>query len=266
MRFWELDHLLPIASDAGQLLLLGILISRRLYRTFPVFSGFVLWQLGSDMLVYAALLSQPQHSYLAEHYVQMSYLLIAVNYLFEFAILLEIASNVLHPAKKAVSRGVFYFLLGGMLAAVAACLFVAAHVNVAPFFSLRFFMVINTAAAILCVLTFLLITGFSRILGLGWKNHVLQLTTGLAFYSVIELVVELMQSQLQAGPSYLSQYHMWSQIEVLGYLCTLSFWCYAFLKKEAPRKEFSPQMAKILVSLSSGAKRQHAVLARSRDD
>src|SRR6185437_14851170 len=114
--------------------------------------------------------------------------------------------------------------------------------------------------------TFLLIAGFSQILGLSWKNHVLQLSTGLAFYSLVQLSVELIQSQLHAGSSYAIQYQMWSQIGVIGYLCTLSFWCYAFLKKEAPRKEFSPQMAKILVSLSGGAKRQHAVLARSRDD
>lgn len=266
MRIWDLANLLLMASDAGQLLLLGILIYKRLYRIFPVFSGFILWQLASDLLLYAALITQPQHSYLALHYVQLYYLEIAVTYLFEFAVLLEIASNVLHPAKRSVSRGALYALVGGMVAIGFGCFFVAAHMNAAPFFSLRVFLVINTTCAILCVVMFLLIAGFSQILGLNWKNHVLQLTTGLAFYSLVELAVELVQSQLQAGASYAALYQMWSRFEVIGYLCTLSFWCYAFLKKEAPRKEFSPQMAQFLVSLSGGAKRQHAVLARSRDD
>lgn len=264
MHIWDLSHLLPLASDTGQVLLLLILISRRLYRVFPIFTSFVMWELASDALAYAALAAQ--QGYLGRHYVQMYYLLVTINYLFEFIVLLEIASNVLQPAKQAVPRGFRYLLLGIMLVIGLVCFWLAVWINPTPFANMRYFLVLNTAAAILCVVTFVLISGFSQILGLSWKNHVLQLTTGLAFYSVVELVVELVQSQLRAGPDYLAQYQFWGQIEVIGYLCTLSFWCYAFLKKEAPRKEFSPQMAQVLVLLSGGAKRQHAVLARSRDD
>lgn len=266
MEIWNLGHLLPLLSDAGQLALLLILVSRRLYRAFPVFFGFVLWELISDVLIYYAVATQPQHSYLSAHYIQMYYMLISVSYLFEFAILLEIASSVLQPAKKTVSRKGFYFLLGALLTIGIACFWLAVWINPTPFANMRFFLVMNTTAAILCVITFALIAGFSQLLGLSWKNHILQLATGLAFFSILELVVELMQSQLQAGASYIGQYRMWSQVEAMGYLCTLSFWCYAFLKKEAPRKEFSPQMAHVLVLLSGDAKRQHAVLARSRDD
>lgn len=266
MEIWNPSHILPLLSDVGQLALLLILVLRRLYRAFPVFFGFVMWELTSDVLMYYAVATQPQHSYLSEHYVQTYYMLIGVTYLFEFAVLLEIASNVLQPARKTVSRKGFYFLLGVLLALGVACFWLAVWINPTPFANMRFFLVMNTTAAILCVITFVLIAGFSQLLGLSWKNHILQLATGLAFFSLLELIVELMQSQLRAGPSYIGQYQMWSQVEVIGYLCTLSFWCYAFLKKEAPRKEFSPQMAQVLVMLSGGAKRQHAVLARSRDD
>jgi hypothetical protein len=117
----------------------------------------------------------------------------------------------------------------------------------------------------LCIVIFLLIASFSQVLGLSWKNHVLQLATGFAFYSIVELVMELMQSQLHAGPGYASSFRFWGRVEIVGYVGTVFFWCYAFLKKEAPRKEFSPQMQKILVQLSGNAKRQTAVLARSRE-
>jgi hypothetical protein len=117
----------------------------------------------------------------------------------------------------------------------------------------------------MCLITFILVASFSQVLGLSWRNHVLQLATGLAFYSIMELTMEIMQSQLRAGPSYDRNYQFWSHFRVFGYVGTVFFWCYAFLKKEAPRKEFSPQMQKILVQLSGSAKRQTAVLARSRE-
>lgn len=259
----DLDKFVWIISDVGKALLLSIILWRRLYRTFPVFLAYVSWDLISDFLF--SLILSVNHGYLIQHYAQIYYSANIILYLLEFGVLLEIAANVLHPAKRVFPRGVLYFLLGSILAIGAGSFVLAAWVNLTPFKSLRVFLVMNTTAAILCLITFLLIAGFSQVLGLSWKNHVLQLATGLAFFSLVELVMELMQSQLHAGPSYASQYQFWSQFEVIGYLCTLSFWCYAFVKKEAPRQEFSPQMQKILVLLSGGAKRQRAVLARSRE-
>lgn len=264
MNASDLGKLVWIVSDAGKVLLLYIILRKQLYRTFRLFFGYVLWDLISDVVLYLTLAAPD--GYLGHHYAPIYYTANIILYLLEFGVLLEVASVVLQPAKRVFPRGTLYFVSGAMLILGVISFMLAIWVNPTPFANFRFFLVLNTAAAILCLITFLLIAGFSQILGLSWKNHVLQLATGLAFFSVVELTMELMQSQLHPGPSYLSQYRMWGQIEVIGYLCTLSFWCYAFLKKEAPRKEFSPQMAKILVSLSSGAKRQHAVLARSRDD
>lgn len=260
----DLSKFVWIVSDLGKGLLLLILLWRRLYRAFPVFFAYVSWDLISDLLLYGAL--SASQSYVGRHYTQLYYSANIILYLLEFGVLLEIAAIVLRPAKRVFPRGGLYFVSGAMLVLGIISFMLAAWVNPTPFANLRVFLVLNTTAAILCLVTFLLIAGFSQLLGLNWKNHVLQLSSGLAFFSVVELAMELMQSQLRPGPSYMAQYQMWGQIEVLGYLCTLSFWCYAFLKKEAPRKEFSPQMTQILVSLSGGAKRQHAVLARSRDD
>lgn len=259
----DIDKFVWIASDLGKALLISIILWRRLHRTFPVFVAYLAWDLISDLLI--ILMLTVNHGYLIHHYAQLYYSGNIVLYLLEFCVLLEIAGNVLRPATRVISRRLFYSLLVVMLAIGIASFSLAAWVNPTPFASVRVLVVINTTAAILCLITFLLIAGFSQVLGLSWKNHVLQLATGLAFFSLVELVMELMQSQLHAGPSYLSQYEMWGRFEVIGYLLTLAFWCYAFVKKEAPRKEFSPQMTKILVSLSGSAKRQRAVLAHTRD-
>jgi hypothetical protein len=263
MRVSDINNIFWVAGVAGDLLLLGILFSRRLYRMFPVFSIFVLWDLISDPLLLLVL--SADHGVFRHYYSQAYYSFSILEYLLGLGILLEIAANVVRPVQRSFPKGILYSLLGTMLAVGIGSFLVAAHVNAATLATPRTFIVMDTTVAILRLVTFLLIAGFSQVLGLNWKSHVLQLATGLAFYSLVMLMGELAQSQLRAGPYYSAQYTYWSHVEVGGYLCTLFFWCYAFAKKEAPRKEFSPQMAKILVSLSGSTKRQRSALARSRD-
>jgi hypothetical protein len=152
-----------------------------------------------------------------------------------------------------------------MLLIATVGVFVAAHLNASTLADPRSFMVIDTTMAILRLATFVLIAGFSQVLGLNWKNHVLQLTSGLAFYAVVTLIVDFAESHLRASPSYVSSFIALDHLRIGGYLCALYFWCYAFVTKEAPRREFSPQMTRFLVSMSSTAQRQRAVLARTRD-
>jgi hypothetical protein len=263
MHVSGLDKIFWTLSVVGNILLLGTLISRRLYRMFPVFSAFILWETLSGFLLFLVLAAH--HGSFRPYYFQAYYASAILEYALELGVLFEITATVLHPAKQSLSKGIFYSLLGAMLIIGIGSFFLAAHMNAVTLTNHRTIIVMDTTMAILRLVTFLLIAGFSQVLGLNWKNYVLQLATGLAFYSLVMLTGELAQSQLHAGPSYYAKYHVWSQIEVVGYLCTLYFWCYAFVKKEAPRKEFSPQMTKILVSLSGSTKRQRAVLARTRD-
>lgn len=263
MHIPEMDKLLWLMSDIAQILLLAILFLRRLQRVFPVLSAFLVWQLVSDLLLFIAL--HRNFQFYSHHFLQLYYVFGIFSYLLEMAILLEIAAHVLSPARKLLPVWILYGLMAIMLVFALCSFSIAAWLNPKPFAGLRTFLVLDTSAAIMCLVTFLVIAGFSQILGLSWKNHVLQLATGLAFFSLVSLVVELAQSELTRGPLYAARFQIWSQIQVAGYLCTLYFWCYAFLKKEAPRKEFSPQMAKFLVSISGTAQRQRAVLARTRD-
>ncbi len=263
MHTWAVDDFLWIIGDTGKVVLLAILLGRRLYRTFPIFVSYVLWDLISDLFVIWVQLSN--HGFFSRHYAVVYYSASIITYLLVTAALLEIAANVLRPAAMVFSRRMLYVLLTVILAVSCCSFFLAKWINPAPFLGLRVFLVISTIATLLSLITFVMIAGFSQILGLTWKNHVLQSTTGLAFYSVVSLLTILMLSRLRAGASYAAQYRFWTRFQVVGYFCTLSFWCYAFLKQEAPRKEFSPQMQKILVQLSGSAKRQTAVLARSRE-
>jgi hypothetical protein len=257
MQASYLDDVLWAAGATGELLLLGILIGRRIYRTFPIFCIWIAF----------VLLLEPTFYWLLNHasartYYQTFFALNFPQYLLEACVLLEVASTVLQPVRKSLPKGVLFFVAILMVAIGTVGFLVAAHLNAATLAHTRSFVVLNTAMAILRLVTFLLIAAFSQVLGLGWKNHVLQLASGLAFYSAVTLIVELAHSHLRAGPSYASDYYMLAHFRVLGYLCALYYWCFCFARQEAPRKEFNSKMSDFLVSMSGMAKQQQSVVAR----
>ncbi len=260
MHLSAVDTSLWLAGVAGEALLVGVLLWRRSYRAFPVFFTWILF----------ILLLEPTFYWLVRHlstsnYSRIFFALSFPQYLLEAGVLVEIAKEVFVPIKKSLPRRTLLFFIAGMALIAGIAFWGAAYLNGATLADPRAFIVVSTTMAILRLATFLTIAGFSQLLGLTWKNHVMQLTSGLAFYAVVTLLVELAHSRLREGPNYIGSFVALDHLRIGGYLCTLYFWCYAFAKKEAPRKEFSPQMAKILVSLSGSAKRQQAVLARTRD-
>jgi len=264
MHFTSIDDYLWACGTCGELLLLVILIFRSSYRSFPIFTSYIAWLTISDPLLMLVLSSQ--HGVAGQLYYRASFAFNLIQYSIEILVLFEIASVVFKPVFQGVDNRQSLLLGIAIVSAIGITAFLlTADINSATLAHPRTYIVVNTSMAILRLAVFILIAGFSQLLGLSWKNHVLQLTSGLAFYAAVTLLVELGHSHLRAGPNYARDYYALDHLRIGGYLCALYFWCYAFAKKEAPRKEFSPQMAKFLVSISGSAKRQRSVLARTRD-
>ncbi|MBT9333365.1 hypothetical protein [Paracidobacterium acidisoli] len=251
MNFSDLDSVLGVLNAAAKIALLAVLIWRRLYRPFPVFTALILWDTLTDPFLLWIIRA---HNAL---YAQSYFMVLSVDYLLEIAVLAEIAFSVLRPPKKkSLPKGVLYALAVIVIAVGLAAFFFATHANAATFTHPRTVFVVDSSVAILRLVTFLAIAGFAQVLGLGWKHHVLQMASGFAFYAAVDLIVTSLQNRLHAGPDYAARYHSLSQFLLAGYLCSMYFWCFTFVQKEAPRKEFSPQMAQFLVSISGGDKRQ----------
>jgi len=263
MHLSSIDDIFWALGNVGELLLLVILIFRRRYKIFPIFTAYIVWLAISDPLLVAVIASRHDHG--GHLYYRTYFVFNIIQYILELSVLFEIASAVLRPATRVMSRNIVLILAFIMAVVAVVAFLITADINSATLSHPRTYFVVNTTMAILCLVAFLLIAGFSQLLGLSWKNYVLQLTSGLAFYAVVTLVAELGHSRLRRGPLYAHEFYALDRLRVAGYLCALYFWCYAFAKKEAPRKEFSPQMAKILVSISGSTKRQRAVIARTRD-
>ncbi len=56
---------------------------------------------------------------------------------------------------------------------------------------------LDLMVGLLRMLIFAVTAGFAQLLGIGWRNKVLQLATGLSFYSAVDLIVSLVAALLR---------------------------------------------------------------------
>jgi hypothetical protein len=241
----DIDSSLWIMGYGAGGVLVAVLFMRGLHRVFPIFTGYLIFALLTDPLLYWVHAQEPQL------YFNAYFALNVGDYLFQLALLLEIGANVIGPVKRSLPAGILWVLPALLIAAAAIALVFSLHST--PHFLSRpyaLFVRLNLGMAMLRLAIFAAIGLFAQMLGIGWKNHVLQLATGLAFYSAVSLVIATLHSSM----GLTNQFHPLDQIQVASYLGTLAFWVWSFVREEAPRKEFSPQMQNFLVSIAGSTR------------
>ena len=253
MHLSHLDEVLWVASALGQASLLTILLFRRIYRLFPILTAFIAYSIASDPLL---LLASTHVS--AENYFRLFLVDSFAQNLFQLGILFEVATSVLRPVQRSLPKSsviVFALMLfGGTL----ITFLLSARSNPQQLRLLGdWFLRISFFSAILRLVIFSAITFFSQMLGINWRNHVLQLATGFAFYAGVTLVIEMAHRFLGV-----KNFHALEQTRIAAWIFTIGYWSYCLLRQEAPRKEFSPQMANFLVSISGVARRNKAAVLR----
>jgi hypothetical protein len=259
MQLSDIDSALWFVSALGEFLLLLILIYRGIYRTFPVFFGWVC----------VVVLLEPTFYWLLYHlsataYAKVFFALSFPQFLLEAAVLVELAASVFRPVKRSLPGWLPLSLAIVMVAIGGIAFLVATHLNDATVSHPRTFLVMSATMAILRLVTFLCIAAVSQLLSLGWRNQALVLASGFAFYAAVSLIVEIAHSHLRAGPDYSRQFFELDHFRVAGYLCALYYWCISFARKEAPKKEFNSKMSELLVSIGGTTKRQQSIVARKQ--
>jgi len=96
------------------------------------------------------------------------------------------------------------------------------------------------------------------LLSIGWRDRELQVATGLGFYSIASLAVQVAQSHQGMG-----QYSDLNRIVVASYVCSLLYWVFSFATKEAERRDFTPQMQNFLLAVAGAARTSRSVLTES---
>jgi uncharacterized membrane protein len=244
MGLTQIDVALLACGGAGHLLLLYLLLRRRLYKTFPMFTAYIFYSLISDLLFLIVFRHVSPGTYFVAYFANS-----VPEFLLQLGILIEVARNVLNPVKRSLPKASLWVFAAMLVSGTVLALLLSAESKPSELTRWsQYFVQINFSFAILRLVIFSAIAAFSQMLGIGWKNHVLQIATGFASYSIIILLVELLHHFTGVADSY--RYHLHEQIRSLGWCMALGYWSYVLAKKEVPRREFSPKMASFLLSIA----------------
>jgi hypothetical protein len=255
-----MDNALWFAGMVGEAAVLGLLIYRRVWRTLPVFCAYVAWGLLSDTGGYAvqrSLAGRSTHAYLII-YTVMS----AVDSTLQIAVLIELAWSILRPVQASLSRWALV-AVGLLIVAVGAAVWPFAGIHGLANLSSawRNLVHLQQTTSILRVLFFLGLAGCSQLLSIGWRDRELQVASGLGFYSIVSLGVDVWRSHQGMG----QQYNHLNQMLAATYVCSLLYWVFSFTQKEAERREFTPQMQSFLLAVAGTARSTRISLSDDRD-
>jgi hypothetical protein len=181
--------------------------------------------------------------------------LLPLQYLLELGVLLEIAWNVLRPVHISLPQGSVRLFIGAVALALLCGTLLAWHLDKTGNKVQDFRGPLDLTVGLLRMLIFAATAGFAQLLGIGWKNKVLQLATALSFYSAVDLVVSLVE-RYAGGSTNLEH------IRGVAFTLELGFLVWAFTTKDVRRREFSPQMEQFLVTLAGRAKHARTALVR----
>src|SRR5882757_1071726 len=256
MQLVTVDGVLETVTLVAQAAIAYLMIKRRSSRDYPILLTYMFFNLAIDPLAW---LLQHTGIYLKFYFTGQ-----VLDYLLQLLIILEIGRNVLRPSKRSLPFRLWPIVTGGILVcAIVAATFSPSTPSGSDTAGL---LRVTLGLAILKLLLFAGMAGFAQFLGIGWKSRVLQLASGLAFYGAVSLLVQLSSSHLPStGPAYSAHLVRFAQIQWGAYSVTLISWIWAFSRNEAPRKDFTPQMQEVLVTIAGAAKRTRLAVTRSGD-
>lgn len=227
-----------------------VLFARRQYKSFPVFTIYIGFNILYDLGVGVLATAHSNHLGLV-----LALGLLPLQYLLELGVLLEIAWNVLRPVHVSLPTGSVRVFVGAVSLALICGTLLAWHLGNSGNKLQDLKGLLDLTIGLLRMVVFAAIAGFAQLLGIGWKDRVLQLATALTFYSAADLIISLVE-HYSGGSSNLEA------IRGLAYVMEVGFLLWAFTTKEVERREFSPQMEQFLVTLAGRAKHARTVLVR----
>ena len=251
----SLDNALWLTGIVTEAALIGLLLYRRAWKNFPIFTVLCIWDLLSGVGNYAVLHYSPS-SYLNIYFAE-----IVIGTALELSVLVELAWSVLRPLRSSLTYRTLIGV-GILILAVGATIWPVSGIHKQAQISLEGYWLVHLmqTLSILRVLFFLTLAACSQLLSIGWRDRELQVATGLGFYSLVSLGAAMLRTHLTTS----SQYSHLNQFVVAGYVCSLLYWLTAFAQKEAKRREFTPQMERFLLAVAGAARTQRIALSDSR--
>jgi hypothetical protein len=248
------DSVFTGCGTAVEAILILLMLRVRLFKAFPAFLMWVCWSFLIDTYYFFAVTYLKYTPPLDLYEFQ-----IAIDSILMFAVLVELAWSALRPIRSSLPRYSWMAVVGLTLIAGIVVWFIAGFAvpeNLPPEYKVLFRL--QQTGAILRVVVFLAMAGFSQLLSIGWRNRELQIATGFGFYSIVSLTVTILHThQSSLSP----QYHTLDEASGASYLLALCYWVFAFATREAERRDFTPQMQNFLLAAAGSARAARVGLA-----
>jgi hypothetical protein len=234
MNLSALDYALWAAGLIGQAALFLILMLRRRWKEFPVFTVFM----GFDAVLGPVLYALFQYGFLS-WYARVYWSQALIDFVLQLGIVFEIARIVMRPTGTWVRDARKQFILWGaagiLLAAALPFLVTPPAASLLHRWEVRG----NLFASLVICELIAVVTRTSKSLGLGWRNHVMALGNGWTAWAVVAILVDGLHSYFGAERYFRELEH----VRMFAYLTALGYWMVQFWLEEPARQPISPQLS-----------------------
>lgn len=240
MAFSTLDDVLWAAGFIGHVALTSVLLVRGRSREFPIFTSFVAYQALTSVLLFLV------HAYGIRKGYFLAYWITGFgNYLYQVAVIYEIARDVLRPTGRwVIEARRSFFLWSGLGLVVAVVLASQLGQPQSKGLNLWDARVTVFTAMLTCELFLAMSTAANR-LGLQRRSYVVALGLGLTVWACVALVEDFAHAALGWDREFAGLAH----VDEIVYLLVLGYWIAVFWLPEKARAPLSPEMRQYLLAL-----------------
>lgn len=235
------DYFLWIGSWVGEVILLLVLILRRRWKAFPVFTSLTAFLSLRSVSLFCIYQFASMRIYAIVYWIGAG-----IDFLFQLALLHEIAKNVLSPVGKWGRENKPMLLRlsisGVLLAAISSAVTHPSAKTVFQAWTMRG----SLFTSLLVLELFLVIMFMSSRLALCWRNHVMSLGQGLSAWALVGVAVDIGHN---LAP--FRHFVILDQIRISSYFVTLLYWIFAFWRDEPLTGQEEPRNLAVLVGIES---------------
>ncbi|HEY2467729.1 MAG TPA: hypothetical protein VGI45_07795 [Terracidiphilus sp.] len=256
-----LDTALQFTGFIIEAVIAGLVLYRRIYKTLPLFSCYLVWSLISDLGGFLLIRRFPASG--LNIYLTSA----IIDAIFMLCVLVEVSMSVLKPIRAWLSRWAFL----AVTMVIALCGLAVWHFIKFPGFEhlraeheYQIIAHLQLTVSAVRILFFLVLASLSQLLSIGWRDREFQIATGFGFYSIVSLSVALLHLNLGAGtPELNHQYALLDAAVGASYACSIFYWIVCFAQNVPERREFTPQMQNFLLAVAGNARATRIAMASS---
>ena len=240
MSLSALDWVLVAATSLGTTAVFAVLVIRRRWKEFPVFTAYMGFDTLQSPLMYLLFL-HGSHAW----YTGVYYSAVLIEFVLQLGVIWEIARIVMRPTGSWVQDARKQFILWGVAGIMLAAALPWLVSPPSPNFLGRLEVRGNLFTSLVICELIAVVTRTSKSLGLGWRNHVMALGNGWTAWAVIAILVDGLHSYFGA----VRYFEALEQVRMFTYLVALGYWSVQFWLEEPARQPISPELNNYIQAL-----------------